>query len=405
MNARLLLLVAAGLGLFIPLAGADWPQWRGPNRDARVTDFTAPTTWPKTLTQKWKVTVGEGVATPALVGDKLYVFSRQEGNEITRCLDAGSGKEIWQDKYPAQAPPPPSGRFPGPRSSPAVADGKVITLGVRGTLSCFDAAGGQKVWRKDDFKGALPQFFTSCSPIVVDGLCIVQLGGDKSGAIVAYDLASGDEKWKWTGDGTAYSSPVVLTVDGVKTIVAETTGNIVGVGVADGKLLWQTPFAARPREYNACTPVVSDQTIVFSGVGRGTKAVKIEKEDGKYAAKELWSNPDVAVQFNSPVIKDQLIFGISNRDNLFCLNAQSGKTAWTSTLRGSNGYGSVVDAGSVLFALTPKSELIVFQPNDKAFKQVASYKVTDDEVYAYPVLAGNRVFIKDRNAVALWLLE
>src|SRR5713101_3008295 len=82
----------------------DWPQWRGPNRDGKATGFNAPKTWPKELTQKWNVTVGEGVATPALVGGKLYVFSRQNGNEIIRCLDAATGKELWQDKYEAQAP-------------------------------------------------------------------------------------------------------------------------------------------------------------------------------------------------------------------------------------------------------------------------------------------------------------
>src|SRR5215467_15383094 len=77
----------------------DWPQWRGPNRDAKAAGFTAPKTWPKELTQKWKVSVGEGVATPSLVGDKLYVFSRQEGGEVIRCLDAATGKELWKDKY------------------------------------------------------------------------------------------------------------------------------------------------------------------------------------------------------------------------------------------------------------------------------------------------------------------
>ena len=117
MKARWLLL-AAGLGAFSAAAGAaDWPQWRGPNRDAKVTGFTAPATWPQALTQRWKVTVGEGVATPALVGDKLYVFSRQGADEVTRCLDAATGKELWQDKYEAQAPTRP-GSSPA-RSSPA----------------------------------------------------------------------------------------------------------------------------------------------------------------------------------------------------------------------------------------------------------------------------------------------
>ena len=79
--------------------GQDWPQWRGANRDAIAAEFKAPKTWPKELTQKWKVTVGEGVATPSLVGDKLYVFSRENGNEIIRCLNVADGRELWQDKY------------------------------------------------------------------------------------------------------------------------------------------------------------------------------------------------------------------------------------------------------------------------------------------------------------------
>src|SRR5207244_8749240 len=108
---------------------------------------------------------------------------------------------------------------PGPRSSPTVADGKVITLGVRSILSCFDAASGKLLWRKD--QSGWPQFFVSSSPIVVDGLCIAQLGSDKKGAMLAYDLNTGAEKWKWTGDGSAYASAELLTVDGVKAIVVE----------------------------------------------------------------------------------------------------------------------------------------------------------------------------------------
>jgi outer membrane protein assembly factor BamB len=380
----------------------DWPQWRGPNRDGKATGFKAPTTWPKELTKKWTVTVGDGVATPALVGDKLYVFTRQDGKEVIRCLDAASGKELWQDMYEAQGATGPASRFSGPRSSPAVAEGKVVTLGVRGTLSCLDAASGKQVWRKND-GGSLPRFFTSCSPIIVDGLCIVQLGGEGKGGIVAYDLATGDEKWKWTGDGTSYASPVLDTVGGSKEIVAETAANIVGIGVADGKLLWKTPFKVR---YNAATPIVDGPTIIYSGSGRGTNAVKIEKQGEGLAAKELWSNKDNAVQFNTPVLKNGLLFGISDKDQLFCINASDGKTAWTAPSGGkSRGYGSVVDAGLVLLALTPAAQLIVFEPNDKEFKQVASYKVAAGDTYAYPVVAGNRVFVKDKNTLTLWIIE
>jgi len=386
----------------------DWPQWRGPNRDAKVTGFTAPKMWPKELTQKWKVTVGEGVATPALVGDKLYVFARQGANEVLRCLKADSGNDIWKEEYEAAPVKGPAARFPGPRSSPAVADGKVVTLGVQGSLICRDAASGKKVWQKDDFKGSLPMFFTSSSPIIVDGLCIVQLGGEGKGGIVAYDLASGDEKWKWTGDGTAYSSPVLFTVPSGKALVAETAKKIVVINIADAKLLWETPFPkGKGRSYNASTPMVDGQTVIYSGSGgRGTKAVQVEKEGDMLVAKERWSNPDNGCQFNTPVVKNALVFGISEGDVLFCINAETGKTAWTNPIKGrQGGYGSIVDAGSVLFALTPSGQLLVFEPSDKEYKELASYKLASGDTYAYPVIAGNRIYIKDKEAVTLWTLD
>src|SRR4030095_9923660 len=230
------------------LAASDWPQWRGPNRDGKATGFTPPKTWPKELTQKWKVTVGDGVATPALVGDKLYVFSRQEGSEVIRCLDAASGKELWQDKYEALGATGPASSFSGPRSSPTVADGKVVTLGVRGTLSCLDAGSGKVLWRKDDFQGATPNFFTSSSPIIVDGLCVAQLGGRDKGAIVGYNLSDGAEKWKWTGDSPAYASPGLLKMDGTKLVVATTDRKIVALTVGEGKLVWEPPFSAALRD-------------------------------------------------------------------------------------------------------------------------------------------------------------
>src|SRR5205807_6555057 len=90
----------------------DWPQWRGPNRDARATGFNAPKTWPKELTKKWNVKIGDGVATPALVGDRLYVFSREGDNEVIRCLDAADGKEVWQDKYEAEPATRAAASFP-----------------------------------------------------------------------------------------------------------------------------------------------------------------------------------------------------------------------------------------------------------------------------------------------------
>lgn len=384
----------------------DWSQWRGLNRDGKVSGFTAPKEWPKELTQKWKTTVGLGDSTPALVGNKIYVFARQGEEEVTLCLDAGSGKELWKDKYKAQAVTGPPSRHPGPRSSPAVAEGKVVTIGVGGILSCLDATTGKLVWRKDPFPKIVPQFFTAMSPIIVDGMAIAHLGGQGNGAVISYDLTTGEQKWQWAGEGPEYASPALLTVEGIKQIVTLAEKSVVGIGLADGKLLWQLPFAPERRAYNAATPVVDGQTVIYTGAGRGIKAVKIEKQADGFVAKELWSNSEVAPQFNTPVLKDDLLFGLSNRGNLFCVNSQTGQTAWIDpTQRDRGGFTSIVDTGSVLMALPSNSELIAFKPNDKEYTELARIKVSDTPIYAHPVIAGNRIFIKDQETVTMWTID
>jgi outer membrane protein assembly factor BamB len=389
----------------------DWPQWRGTNREARVTGFTAPATWPKELKQQWKIPVGSGVASPALVGDKLYVFTHEGKDDFVRCLDAASGKELWKDLNEASVVTgiaSGGGSFAGPRSSPTVAEGKVVTLGARGVLSCFDAATGKVLWRKVDFKDKVPMFSAASSPMIVDGLCIAQLGVGSSGGIVAYDLTSGAEKWKWTGDGPAYASPSLLNVGGQKMLVAETDKKIVALNVADAKQVWETAYAVergRGRGYNAASPMVEGQTILYSGSNRGVKAVKIEKKGDEIAAKDLWSNTENSPQFNTPVVKGGYIYALNGSDKLFCINAETGKTAWTGPTLGSKGYGSIVDVGPVLMALSPKSELVVFEPSDKEFKEIAKYKVADGEVYAYPIVAGKRIYVKDKDSLYLWTLE
>ncbi len=384
----------------------DWPQWRGPDRDGKVKDFTAPKEWPGELTLKWKIDVGLGDSTPALVGDKLYVFARQGEEEVILCLDAASGKEVWKEKYAAIAVTGPPSRHPGPRSSPAVADGKVVTIGVGGVLSCLDAATGKVLWRKDPFPEVVPQFFTAMSPIILDGMAIAHLGGKDNGAIIAYDLDTGDTKWQWTEEGPEYASPCLLSVEGTKQIVTLTEKSIVGIGLADGKLLWQLPFLPERRAYNAATPIVDGQRVIYTGAGRGTKAVKIEKKSDGFAATELWSNADVATQFNTPVLKDGLLFGLSDKGSLFCLDSQTGKTDWldpAQTDRG--GFAAMVDAGSVVLALPSSSELIVIKPDGKEYTELARIKVSEKAAYAHPVIAGNRIFIKDEDSVALWILD
>ncbi len=386
------------------LRADDWPQWMGADRNAKVTNFKAPAAWPKTLTAKWKVTVGSGDSTPALVKDKLYTFGRQGTDEVTMCLDAATGKEVWTDKYAATAVTGAARGHPGPRSSPTVADGHVITLGVGGVLSCLDAVTGKMEWRKDDIKTA-PQFFTSMSPIVVDGNVIAHLGGRNAGTVEALDLKTGDVKWKWTGDGPGYASPVLLTVEGVKQIVTQTESNIVSIGTADGKLLWKLPFAVTGMGYNAATPIVDGSTVIFTGQARGMTAVKVAKTGDTFTATQTWKNATMGTQFNTPVLKDGFIYGLSDKSTFFCVKAATGETAWSDATNRRTTYGAIVDAGSVLLAMPSTSTLIAFKPDGTAYSELATITVSTAPVFAFPVVDGNTMYIRDDTSVSMFVIE
>jgi len=406
-NVNLLIASISGFILLIVAADVfpqDWPQWRGTNRDGKVEEFAAPAKWPTELTQKWKITVGTGDATPALVDGKLYVFTRQDEDEIIRCMDAGTGKELWQDRYRAQAVTGSARTHPGPRSSPTVSDGKVITLGVSGILSCLDRRTGNLVWRHDEFTKAVPQFFTGMSPIIVDKMCIVHLGGKDNGEIVAFDLDTGKEMWKWTGDGPAYGSPILLAVEGTKQVVVQTEINIVSIALADGMLLWQVPAPVQRRFFNSATPIVDGQMVIYSGQGQGTKALTVQKQGNDFTVKELWSNEELGTAYNTPVLKDGFLFGLSDRGRLYCMNADTGQIAWTDDTSHKN-FGALLGAGSVILALPSESELIAFMPSSKEYEELARIKVADTPVYAHPVIAGNRIYVKDNETLTMWTID
>lgn len=384
----------------------DWPQWRGINRDGKVTGFTAPATWPQQLKQVWKVPVGFGDATPALVNNKLYVFTRQGEKEILQCLDANTGKQIWQsDGYPALAATGPAASHPGPRSSPAVAEGKIVTVGIGGDIACFDALTGKLVWRNEQFKGEFPQFYTSMSPLISSGICFTHLGGPQTGQFVAFDLASGSIKWKTAGEGPSYGSPILLTVDGTKQVVFQEQTKLVGIGLSDGALLWEfaTPVGTG-RVQIAASPVADQQKIYFTGLNNGFNAIEIRKQGTGFIVNKLWSNPDFSTAYNTPLLKDGFLYGLSNKSRLFCLNAGNGQTAWADETPHQT-FGSIVDAGSVLIAVSSISDLVAFKPDGKAFSQLASVKVSDNSVYAYPILSGNKIFIKDNESLVLYTAE
>ncbi len=382
----------------------NWPQFRGANRDSKVTGFMAPVSWPAELAKQWSITVGTGDATPVLVGDRIFLHTRQGGDEVILCLNASTGKELWRDIYPAASATGPSSSHPGPRSTPAVADRKIVTFGVSGILSCLDVASGKIIWRKENPSNAVPQYYTGMSPLIIDGICIAHVGSKDNGEVLAIDLNTGNEKWKWSGDGPAYASPSLMTIDGQKLVVIQTEKNLIALSLADGKLLWQVATPAQQRFYNCVSPYIDGNIIYYSGQGTGTKAIEVSKQGDKYEIRKLWGNTETGAKWNTPVLVKGFLYGFTDQRRIYCLNASNGQIAWIDNTTNSD-FATIMDCGSVIIGFPSTGYLIVMKSDTKAYTEIAKYKLAETPVYAFPVIAGNMIYVKDAESLMLYKIE
>jgi outer membrane protein assembly factor BamB len=404
----MLLLTGLTVAVAAQNAGPDWPQWRGPRRDGTLTAFTEPKAWPDTLTQRWKITVGQGYSTPILVGNRVYQFSRQAENEVMRAIDAATGKVVWETPYAAsfQMNNSTARHGPGPKSTPTFAGGRLFTLGMTGRVTAFDAASGKELWQKAGTP-VQPNFHTAMSPIVDGGMMILHIGGHNDGALTAFDPATGAVKWTWTGDGPAYGSPIVTEIGGTRQVVVFSQKNLVGVSASDGQLLWSVPFEARSTT-NSITPLVyGGNTLIVSGQGKPLTAFIVANKGGKWVADLAWENPQIQMSFSNAVLVGDALFSMSplNSGQFFWADAKTGQTLWLSEPRQA-GNAAITRSGDLLFVLKDTGELMVGRATPGAgFTPMKTYTVATSATWAPPVISGNRIFVKDIDTLALWTLN
>ena len=407
MTLGVLILCSAGLGAQTP--STDWPQWRGVNRDGEASGFRAPAKWPEALTMKWRYEVGEGYATPIVVGPAVYTFGRPAGgdNEVVTALDANTGKQLWQVRYPAPytVVKAAMGHGMGPKAAPVYGDGRIFTFGISGILTAIDAKSGKILWQKPAPEVG-PTFTTSQSPLYDRGRLIVHVGGAKGGALTAFEPSTGDVKWQWTGDGPSYGSPIVAELGGTRQIITFTLDNLVGVSADTGELLWLRSFKA-PSQVNAGTPVLYRDMILVSGQDAGITAIRVSREGGKWTTQDVWKNDQVFYRLSNSVIVGNALFGLSpqNRGQFFFIDAATGKTLWVGEPRTADNA-AISKAGNLLFIQTTNGELIVADGSvTTGLTPIRTYKVAEPPTWGAPSISGNRIFIKDMNSVALWAIE
>ena len=402
-----LLLAVFILPLRAQRASNDWNQWRGPSRDGSAPAPSDPKAWPEKLTQKWKVDVGSGYATPLVVGNRVYQFSRQGERELMTALDADTGKVIWQTGYdaPFTMHSATTQHGPGPKSTPAFANGRLFSIGMTGIVTAFDANSGKQVWQKPGTT-PVPLYTTHAfSPVVDRGLVIFHVGGDDAGALTAYDVNTGDAKWSWKGDGPGYGSPVVVDIEGTRQIITITQGKLVGVDASNGMLLWERPFVITNKT-NSVTPVVHGRTIIVSGNGEPTRALAIAKRANQWVTDIVWENADIPLRMSDAVVVGDVLFGLANRNSgqYFAVDAATGKTLWTSDGRQA-AHAAIARSGDLFLSLEDDGELVVVRNSKTGFEPLHRYKVADAATWTPAAYSGNRVLVKDVSTLSLWTLN
>lgn len=390
----------------------EWSQWRGRDRDGIVHGFTAPAEWPEELHRRWQVEVGTGHSTPVVVGDRIYLHTRdvEADTEVVSALNLSDGQLIWQDIYAAPYRMHPAGRAfgKGPVSTPLVADGRLFTFGKAGALSCYDLESGERLWQEDfggQFAAKFPIYGTGMSPILDGDRLIVQVGGPGDGALMAVDPATGEVIWSLHGDGPSYVSPIVVELAGQRQVVTQTDAYIISVAVDSGRLLWRLPFRTE-FDQNVVSPVLHGDKLIFSGLNQPLFAIRLSREGDAWTTEELWSNSSTSLYMSTPVLVGDRLFGMTHRrkGQFFAMDVDTGETLWTSEGReGENGSFLVLD--DLLVVLTDSAELIVLSPEAAEFAPLRRYTVADSQTWAHPVPAGGGFLIKDLSSLALWGFE
>jgi outer membrane protein assembly factor BamB len=411
-GAVLVVVCAAALSVVIEAqqAATDVTQWRGANRDGVVTGFTPPAAWPENLTQRWKIDIGLGYATPLVVGNRVYVFSRQGEDEVMSAIDAASGKVLWRTAYPASFEMSSAAKAhgPGPKSTPVFVNGRLYAIGMAGAVTAYDAASGKRLWQKP---GSMPlPMYTShaFSPVVDRGLVIFHVGGHDKGAITAFDVNTGAEKWSWNGDGPGYGSPIIADFGGVRQLVTITQGKLVGIDVATGALLWERPFASS-NFTNSITPLRFGQSVVVWNNNGPMRAVTIARRDNKWVTEETWMSEDPPNRLSNTVLDGDVMFGLTQRNmgQYYAVDMKTGKTLWASEGRQAANV-AVERAGDIIFSMENDGELVIFRASRTGFEPIKRYRVAPEEMFstwALPAISGNRIFVKDASTLALWTIN
>ena len=408
--------LGAAIGLcLVPLGlpAADWPQWRGPQRNGISAETGLLAEWPKEGPRLvWQVKdIGSGYSTPAVVGDRLYLLSNQGmDNEFVQALGVEDGKRIWSQRIGNVGNPDQQPKYPAARSTPTVDGEWLFALGSDGDLACLERATGKVRWQKNvrkDYGGEPGTWAYSESPLV-DGGAVICTPGGSNATLVALNKQTGELIWKCavpSGEQAAYASALAIEAGGVRQYIQMLQKGLVGVEAKTGKLLWRYDRTAKGSPAVIPTPVAGGDLIYSAGARNGGGAVRLKVNGGAFEAEQVYFSPRLPTSVGGAVKVGDYLYGTS-AGALLCLEFTTGTVKWDDR---SISPASLCFAEGRLYLHGENGDVALVEATPEAYREKGRFRPPDppergsSKAWAYPVVANGRLYIRDMGT--LWCYD
>ena len=380
---------------------ADWPQWRGPDRDNVSTETGLLKQWPEGgPALAWTARgLGAGFSSVSISGGRIFTMGDDRSAAYLMALDESDGKKLWSLKIGRTG----GDAAPGPRSTPTVSGNVVLALGQWGDLVCAEAASGKERWRRNlvsDFAGTRPGWEYTES-VLVDGEKVICTPGGVQGTLAALDRETGRLLWrsKDLTDAAAYASPVLATIGGKRQYVQLTSESVFGVDPDTGNVLWR---AVRQGQTAVIpTPIVRDNFVfVTSGYGVGCNLFEISHSGAQFSARQVYANREMVNHHGGVVRVGDWLYGSSDPGILKCIDFKTGDVKWKER---SIGKGALAYADGRLYLrseLDGKVALIDAKPN--GYKEEGLLRQpsrSNEPAWAHPVISGGKLYLRDQDVL------
>jgi outer membrane protein assembly factor BamB len=398
---------------------SDYPRFLGNGYWAEVKGVELERDWKKHPPKEiWRKEIGAGWSGFSIVGNYAVTQEQRGDEEIVSCYRLDNGEVVWTHSDEARFDPADfQGGLGGigPRATPTIHDGKVITQGATGIGNCLDARTGEVIWSHDTAEETGADVITwgkSGSPLVIDDLVIVNIGApndeaareDYDSSLVAYDLTTGDVRWQAGNRQASYSSPVVTMLAGERQIVMVNEKFVTSHRVDDGKILWEHPWRDEA-DSNATTtqpiPLADDRLFLSKGYGVGSSLLDVTKDaDGEYSIEPLWDPPIKRVmktKFSNTVVRDGYVYGLDDA-LLSCVKLENGKVEWKKRREPAFGHGQIMLVGDAIVVLSESGELTLVEATPDEYRELGTIQALESEDATWNTPAFSPPYLLIRNS-------